>query len=285
MARFKRFALRRPILFGFSLLVIYIVVGILVYPVHFLFADDDVGQLYGDSVSKAIVFFAFLLILWRFGWLQSSGIARLGTMGNKWTWPIVGGLAIYKVLIEVYAFTDNLRVELPTSSINIAKAIYYFPASLVEETMIRGLILVAMTVAWGATKRGVVKGVVISSVMFGLFHLLNVLANPVDMVVLQVMVAVLTGIFYAALVLKFRSLWPAILLHWLTNAAVNIKITDIENYQDTSSMWNTFALLLIPILVFSAYLVWSLPSQDSIRLTLVDGDSSEKQQEHLRATA
>jgi hypothetical protein len=83
-------------------------------------------------------------------------------------------------------------------------------------------------------------------------------------VLFQAIVVFLPGIFYAAIVLASRSLWPAILIHWLGNAAVNIKLVGIENYQETLTMWILFAIALMPILVYSAYLIRRLPQTDEI---------------------
>ena len=67
------------------------------------------------------------------------------------------------------------------------------------------------------------------------------------------------GILNAAIVLTRRSLWPAIIIDWLTNAAVNIKIAGFETYQETFTMWIIFAIALIPLMVISAYLIWKRP--------------------------
>ena len=88
--------------------------------------------------------------------------------------------------------------------------------------------------------------------------MLNILVRPVGIVLFQAVVTSLPGIFYAAIVLKSRSLWPAILIYWLTNAAVNIKLTGFENFYETNTMWMLFALFLIPIVAYSAYVLWKL---------------------------
>ena len=63
MLKFKDFALRRPFLFGLLLIFIYDLLSTLTYPTHFLFAETEVGQVYGDTVSKLIISLVFLLLL------------------------------------------------------------------------------------------------------------------------------------------------------------------------------------------------------------------------------
>jgi membrane protease YdiL (CAAX protease family) len=78
----------------------------------------------------------------------------------------------------------------------------------------------------------------------------------------------LPGILYAAIVFASRSLWPAIIIHWLTNAAVNIKITGFETYQEAFSMWIIFTVALIPLMAFSTYLIWKLPESYKFKTSM-----------------
>ena len=70
MKKFKNFALRKPFLFGLSSIVIYSILATLTFPVHFLFPDNEAGQVFGDAAAKILIFAVFSLFLWRFGWLN-----------------------------------------------------------------------------------------------------------------------------------------------------------------------------------------------------------------------
>jgi membrane protease YdiL (CAAX protease family) len=256
MNKSKNFALTSPFLFGLVLFFMYAILGTLTYPAHFVFPESEVGQLYGDALSKFIIFLIFLLVLWRFGWIRAS---RINALGNANTILIVAVILVYKLCSELYAFTGDFKIPFPNSPLAIANLIYALQTSLVEETIYRGLTLVAMVSVWGDTKRGQIKAVILSSVYFGVSHMFNILIRPFGVVLLQAIIATLPGILYAAIVLSRKSLWPAFVLHWLTNAAVNIKLIGNEGYQETITMWVIFALTLIPLMVFSAYLIWKLP--------------------------
>jgi len=256
MNRLKNFALNRPILFGLVLIFIYATLGALTYPAHFLFPESEVGQLYGDALSKFITFLCFLLILWRFDWIKAS---RFNRLGNIPTWAIVIIILIYKIPLELYAFTGDFAIKFPNSPLAVANLVFSLQTGLVEETIFRALVLVAMISAWGQTKKGQIKAIVLSSVFFGVMHMINILIRPFGVVLFQAIVASLPGILYAAIVLARKSLWPAIALHWLTNAAVNIKLIGNDGYQETFSMWIIYAIILIPIIAYSAFLIWKLP--------------------------
>ena len=91
LPKLKMFALRHPLWFGSLLIVIYALLAMLVYPVHFLFPDNDVGILYGDILSRAMICLVFVAVVWRFGWLKASGLGRL-RLG--WAWPIIPGVLL-----------------------------------------------------------------------------------------------------------------------------------------------------------------------------------------------
>ena len=256
MKKFKNFALKRPFLFGLSFVVIYSLVSALAYPVHYLFPENAVGQIYGDTVNKLVIFAVFVLLLWRFGWLQASGLTG---KGNWKIWLITGVILLYRLPLELFAFTGKMTLSFPDPPLVLANLFVNFGTGLVEETLYRAIVLIAMVSAWGHTKTGIVKAIVLSSLLFGMTHLLNLMVRPWQVVLFQVLVVTLPGILYGALVLTAKSIWPAIVMHWLTNAVVNIQALSIEDFQETTSMWIVFAIGLIPVMVYSAYLIRKLP--------------------------
>jgi hypothetical protein len=144
MNKFKIFALKQPFLFGIVLILLYAFLTALAYPVHFLFPENEVGQLYGDTAAKFIVFLVFLVVMWRFSWIPISGITRLGKLK---IWPVIAGLLIYRVLTELYAFTGSISIPFRDPPLATANLVYAFSTGLVEETMVHGLVLISMILA------------------------------------------------------------------------------------------------------------------------------------------
>jgi membrane protease YdiL (CAAX protease family) len=266
MEKFKNFAIKRPFVFGFILIFIFSIVGTLTFPVHYLFPETEAGQLLGDALGKILAFLVFLFIFWKFGWIKDSGLARVG---KPLIWLVIAPLLVYKVLSWLYAFTGDLSFPLNNPGLVSSHLILHLGTSLVEETIVRGLVLTAMITAWGDTKSGQFKAVVLSSVYFGMIHLFNLIIRPPDVVFLQALILSLPGILYAALVMKYKTLWPGIIMHWLTNAAVNIKLIGVDTYQETLPMWLTAAAVNLPLVILGFYWVWKLPVNESSEPTLV----------------
>lgn len=93
---------------------------------------------------------------------------------------------------------------------------------LFEETAFRGVILSAMLLAWGSTKRGVLKCFFISSLLFGMLHLVNLLQRDLLPGFSNAVYTCFTGALFAGVTLRTRSIWPAVLLHGMCNALLSL---------------------------------------------------------------
>ena len=263
MKNIKEYALKRPFIFGLFMIFLFSLLSTLTYPVHFLFPETTSGQLLGDALGKILIFLVFLFITWRFGWLQRAGFAQVG---KPLAWVVLLPILVYKILSWVYAFTGDLifpPLKLGLASSHLALQL---GTSLVEETMVRGLVLTAMILAWGETKSGQFKAAALSSLYFGMIHLFNLISRPSGTVLLQAVILSLPGLFYAAFLLRYKTIWPGVILHWLLNATVNIKLIGVENYQETLSNWLIAGAAILPLALLSLYWVWKLSVKEQTEL-------------------
>ena len=99
----------------------------------------------------------------------------------------------------------------------------FIGTGLFEEVLYRGLVLKILLKKNGRSKRGVMGACVISSVIFGLLHIVNIFAGaPVLSTISQVIHATSTGLFFAAVFIRTNKLWIPILLHGLLNLSSQI---------------------------------------------------------------
>ena len=101
---------------------------------------------------------------------------------------------------------------------DLAQVLLFFVLALlsgfVEETLFRGLMLRALR------PTGVWRASIITALLFGAMHILNVLSvSSLAPALLQVGYASAIGFCYAALVIRTGTIWPLILAHFLTNFA------------------------------------------------------------------
>ena len=90
---------------------------------------------------------------------------------------------------------------------------------LAEELPFRGLICGVLLEAFGTSRAGVWKAVVLSGVIFGSAHLTNLLGAQPQGVLVQAAVTSVLGMLFAAIYYRTGNLWVTVLLHALMDFA------------------------------------------------------------------
>jgi membrane protease YdiL (CAAX protease family) len=100
-----------------------------------------------------------------------------------------------------------------------------------EEVLYRGLVLKLLLKKTGSSKKGVINVCIISSIIFGIVHIVNLSVSDILPVISTIILAVPLGLFFAALYLRTKTLlWP-ILGHALVN--LSSQIFDAVIFPDT----------------------------------------------------
>lgn len=81
------------------------------------------------------------------------------------------------------------------------------------------------------------------------------MGQPAPVVGLLVLDSFLAGIFYAAVVLRGRSIWPVVAIHLLLNAYVGARAVGVAGFEETTSAWMIILLLGLPLPVLGLYLL------------------------------
>jgi membrane protease YdiL (CAAX protease family) len=127
----------------------------------------------------------------------------------------------------------------------------------VEEVFFRGLILRAIA------PRGAVKAVVISSVVFGLVHSMNVLGGSNGFyTLLQIGYALAIGLSFAAITLRTHVLWPLVIIHALIDFASFIASGRVGTATLSSLDVVIAALVTVSFIAYAIYLM--RPSRKAI---------------------
>ena len=249
-----------PILTGFLLIVLFIILSILTWPISQINPTPE-GYETGTAIAKLVMAACFTLILLGVGWIKTAGYASLGGT-TIWLWVIA--MMVYKVLCLVPAFMRKFQYGLPAANLTLAVLFFTFATSLLEESMYRGVLLTAMVKAWGSTRRGLFAAAFLSGVFWGAMHLVNLAVRPFSTVGLQVLETALSGFVYAAIVLYGRSIWPAVVFHAVVNASVGLQVIQTPNFEDTPASWlltNLVTVLLVPAGIYLLRKVSLMPRE------------------------
>jgi membrane protease YdiL (CAAX protease family) len=252
MNSLKRFAFNHPLVFSaVAMLLLFVLmggtvalaIGLLGYEV-----TDVEPQIFGQLVATA----GFLFLLWRFDWLGSAGISRLG---SRRLWFITLLILLYSGLSAIYAFFGTFQLKLALTADMFPDLFHTTMAGVMEEILFRGVILYALIARWNRSRSGIISAVLVSAFLFGGLHFVNLAQSDGGMTAVQVLEAALSAILYGALVLKGGSIWPAVALHSLINLLVNAVAVSLPDFTATAGQMLALNLLDIPLVIYAFYLL------------------------------
>lgn len=190
--------------------------------------------LMGEGVLALIA----ILLLSRLQWWREAGFRLPSNPHALWLFtvpclPIILNIAFFGVS---YPGMGRLLLFLALALL----------VGFVEETYFRGMILRALL------RRGPWQAVIISSLFFGILHLLNGAAGAnLAATLLQVVYAVAIGLMYAALALRTQTILPLIVTYGLTDFFGYIAFT--STVVTTSLSTPVFLVTAGEIIVYTAY--------------------------------
>ena len=257
MKGLKRLAATHPVLFGvlitFSVLVLYIVAGVFAAAV----TRDGVSRNLVEAVGRLGASGLFVYLLWGFGWLDGSGATSRGTAA---AWLVTLLLIAYETIAFQFAFFGDLAVTMSNPGLSLSVGLNALATGPLEEIPFRAVILYAFLRLWGSTKKGIIRSVVYSALLFSLSHLVHLaLGRPLDMVALKVVMTFLSGIYFAALVLRWRSIWTVVLFHGVLNAVLSVRAIEVGGFTETATMLGTVIPFQLPLVALGIYWIAKAP--------------------------
>jgi len=221
LEKIKAFAIQRPIIFAVIVILLSIVSTEI--PLERLFVpymSQQAAQYVSLIAQQGLVGLVLWWLLRRFGWTRQAGFTPPAYWRALWLgWPLV----VYTLLNASDFLTGAIRIE-PQPGVLVLYALVNLSTGWVEEVMGRGLVLAPLLQKWGSTRKGLFAGVFISSALFGLAHLANLIMGRGYLVntLAQIVYCVFFGVIFAALLLRNRSIWPVVLLHAVFDFAGNL---------------------------------------------------------------
>jgi len=259
MDRFKQFATAHPLAFGFVIAVVYILMLFVSAMLGTLWPGEETYGQVGGILGRVASIAALIALLFRLGWLCPAGFTRLG----RWqTWLLILLPLVYSIAASAYAMTGNLDFRSSGAALSGRVTLFILIAAFLEEVAFRGLILHAFVRVWGSTNRGLIKSVLISSLLFGALHILDFIGGrPLPGVLLQSVEALFLGVWLATLVLGGKSIYPAALFHAVFNLAAYLLSNGSE---PAPSFWLLLSILMLPLALYGIYLLRGVSRQSVV---------------------
>ncbi len=168
----------------------------------------DVSGYVQSGLITILVALAWAVVLLRGGWAHEIGFTRPAEWSHLRLLIFPAALALLPLFGGVHGASVAMLALM---------VVGYAATALFEESLFRG-VLVQMFL-----DRGTTRAIVISSLLFGLIHLQNVLFRDNPMMVFSQAIGVFCfGVGYSMLRLRTNTIWPLIALHFLTDFTLQL---------------------------------------------------------------
>lgn len=185
-------------------------VWIIAYVVLFSAADNFSGSLGTEKIITAP--FSIIFSLFLFFWIRNNGLSeKYGLCSFKENWKN------YLYFIPLFVIMTTNLWNGAAMNVSAAEAVLHILSMLcvgfIEEVVFRGLLFKAIC------KSSVKKAILISSITFGIGHIVNLL-NGADVLptLLQICYAIAIGFLFTIIFYKGKSLLPCIVTHGIINS-------------------------------------------------------------------
>jgi hypothetical protein len=253
MNSFKQFSGQHPFLFGIVItllvFVCYVIAGFLAE----ILGRNNVDRNLIEASGRLSGSVFFLLIIRQFRWAVPSGIARWSSIS---AWLLALTICGYEVITHVLPLTGGFQYWNINPIETISVSLNALTTGPLEENPFRGLILYAFIRLWADSEKGIMKSVLLSAILFGASHLIHILiGRPIAQAKLIALNAALAGVYYAAIVIRWNTVWPGAAIHGLLNVVASIVAYNTPGFEEPVLGLTIAVLFQVPLVGFAIYLI------------------------------
>jgi membrane protease YdiL (CAAX protease family) len=265
MDKLRRLADSRPLLFVMLTTLAWVLAAGAFAGLGGLALGVPVGDTAPQVLGTVSATACLLAVAWRLGWLGPAGIAAAGGW-RAWLAALIS--LSYLVVAYWYGFFGDVSFDpgfLARSEAARSVVWRQLVVGAVEEILFRGVLLYALVRIWGRTARGVLASAFTTAALFGVLHLLQVLGgSSLESAAAVVLECVVSGVWWAAIVLYGGSIWPAAVIHAVSNMAVLVKALSIPGLALPISGYVMASVLELPLVVLGVWLLVRLAPRPAV---------------------
>lgn len=258
MKKLKDFAFKKPVLF--SIILIIITISFTEIPLKNLylhFINNQCSNYLQGITEQGFASIILILLLTKLGFKKQGGLT---TPPYKWKdlwviWPLIA--------LTIINFDSSLKIDTAKPVTILLYTLTYLSTGIFEEVLLRGVVLSVLLNKWRATKKGIYLSVVVSSVLFGIPHIVNFIQNRMSLgaTITNIVFATFLGVCFSACYLRNKSLWPVIIIHAAFDLVGSIKEIAVGGGIETISAPITLEsalssiIITLPLFLYGLYIL------------------------------
>lgn len=260
MNKLKTYAFEKPVIFSIILILIFVsVTSIPMAPIFLPFLDQQSSEYVTGIFEQVVASIVLIMILKRFNLLERAGFTSSKQWKDLWIiWPML----VFALLNGSDLFSGTIIIDKSKPLVIVLFILVYLSTGLFEETLCRGVVLTLMLHKWGNTKKGCYLALILSSALFGFTHIIHFILHHSSLLatVTQITYATFIAVFFAACVLRNKSIYPAMILHAIVDIFGSLKEIAINGGLNktyfTMSVGDALGCIIItlPILIYALFI-------------------------------
>jgi membrane protease YdiL (CAAX protease family) len=256
MSNFKSFLTKHPVLSMISLAISWLVLIMIFAAIAASLLNKEFGDITILFIGHLAGIICVFILLWRLGWLKGAGITQFGTY-QTWLIAIIG--TVYFALASLYSFFGKPAFDF-SNLFNLSSSCGIISMQTLvcidEEMLFRGAILYILVRSWGNTQKGIFGSVILMSAIFALFHIIWFISSGISLATALFLIeAIIISIWYAAMVIKGGSIWPAFLAHFVVNTVVALQGISGSVNQPDLQVYIKLLLFSLPLGIVGFWLI------------------------------
>lgn len=182
------------------------------------------------------------------------GFTKVGLVNGLKKYGVIGIVVAFIGFVAFYIGLRPFDKHPSIIKVLVEGVIYYIGVAIVEELYIRGLLLNLIEKIFYNNKNQTLIAVVLSSVIFGLGHILEVMNQPMIIIVSKVIWMIGMGIFLGTVYKKSNNIWIPIIIHFFINVcALPYCFSSFNGYADI-----TLYIVVPMYIVLSGYSLFTI---------------------------
>ena len=211
MKSIRKIAYEKPVIF--SIITMILTIGITFIPLYSLFTGiltEQAADYASGFLEQMLVSVVLIILLSKMQLLKPAGFHfHVQQLWIIWPTILIIVLNLLSIIDGTIVIDTNKKVTI------VLYILVYLSTGVFEETLCRGVVQTLFIQKWGNTKKGIYVSVLLSSFLFGLFHIVHFFLGQMNLTasIAQVMYATFIGVFMGTCVLRNKSIIPTMLVH------------------------------------------------------------------------
>lgn len=211
MKSIRKIAYEKPVIF--SIITMILTIGITFIPLYSLFTGiltEQAADYASGFLEQMLVSVVLIILLSKMQLLNPAGFHfHVQQLWIIWPTILIIVLNLLNIIDGTIVIDTNKKVTI------VLYILVYLSTGVFEETLCRGVVQTLFIQKWGNTKKGIYVSVLLSSFLFGLFHIVHFFLGHMNLTasIAQVMYATFIGVFMGTCVLRNKSIIPTMLVH------------------------------------------------------------------------